>query len=176
MTKAKTKKPKLMMNGHTDEIYTPKCAINILLPFIRKDWIIWECALGSGKIKEYLENEGFKVYGDKDMDFLNIKQPYKPTDLILTNPPYTIKDKFLKHAFEIGKPFAFLLPITALGGQKRIELFKKYGIQLIIPNKRINYITPNEGKSSWFHSVWFTWGLNLPKDLMFVELKESDVI
>ncbi len=164
-----SKKPKLMMNGHTDEIYTPKEAINILLPYLRKEWIIWECACGTGKIKEYLENKGFSVYGDKDMNFLNIK-PYKPTDFILTNPPYTIKDKFLKHAFELGYPFAFLLPITALGGKKRIDLFKEFGIQLIIPDKRINYITPNKGKSSWFHSAWFCYKMNLPKQLNFVEL------
>jgi len=29
-----SKKPKLMMNGHTDEIYTPSYALNPLLPFL----------------------------------------------------------------------------------------------------------------------------------------------
>ena len=51
------------------------------------------------------------------------------------------------------------------------KLYKKYGIQLIIPNKRINFETPSgKGSGSWFATAWFCFGLNLPKDLMFIEL------
>jgi len=90
----------------------------------------------------------------------------------VTNPPYSIKTKFLKRAFELGKPFAFLLPLTALEGKERGKLYAEYGIQLIIPNKRINFMTGSGKKSVWFQTAWFTWGLNLPKDLNFVELTE----
>ena len=64
------------------------------------------------------------------------------------------------------------MPLTALEGKKRGELYRKYGIQLIIPNKRINFETPSgKGSGAWFQVAWFCWKLNLPKDLMFVELK-----
>jgi len=76
----------------------------------------------------------------------------------------------LERAYELGKPFAFLMPLTALEGIKRGEMYKRYGLQLIIPNRRIDFITPNGGKSSWFQTAWFTWKLDLPKDIMFVEL------
>ncbi len=63
------------------------------------------------------------------------------------------------------------MPLTTLEGKKRGELYRQYGIQLLIPNKRINFITPSgEGSGSWFQTAWFTWKLNLPKDLMFVDL------
>lgn len=53
------------------------------------------------------------------------------------------------------------------------ELFKKYGLQVIFFDKRINFETPDgTGSGSWFASAWFTFGLNLPKDMNFVKLKE----
>ncbi|MDD5191514.1 MAG: hypothetical protein PHH54_02590 [Candidatus Nanoarchaeia archaeon] len=69
--KNKTKKPKLLMNGHTDEIYTPEYALNCLMPFIRKGWIIWECAWGSGVLANHLKKRGFEVIGEPYKDFLN---------------------------------------------------------------------------------------------------------
>jgi hypothetical protein len=155
-----TKKPKLLMNGHTDEIYTPDYALDSLIPYIKKEWIIWENAWGTGLLAKHLTLRGYKVKKDSG-------------DVIITNPPYSKKEEFLKMGFESGKPFAYLLPLTALEGKKRGDLYRKYGIQLIIPNGRINFITPKKGKSSWFATAWFCHGLNLPKDLMFVDLKKE---
>jgi hypothetical protein len=167
-----TKKPELLMNGHTDEIYTPEYAINPLLPFLKKDWLVWDCAYGQGDLAKALKNKGFKVRDDmgyNDFMFCDFE-----CDVIVTNPPYSKKDEFLERGFTLKKPFAFLLPLTALEGKKRGELYKKYGIQLIIPNRRINFITPNGGKSAWFQTAWFCHGLNLPQDLMFVEMERTN--
>jgi hypothetical protein len=159
----KSKKPKLLMNGHTDEIYTPDYAINPLLPYLKKDWIIWESAWGTGKLASHFKNQGFNVKKDPDNLDYNIE---------ITNPPYSKKELFLEEAYHRGKPFAFLMPLTALEGIKRGDLYRKHGIQLIIPNRRINFIMPNKQGSSWFQVAWFCWRLNLPKDLMFVELNK----
>jgi len=170
----KTKKPILMMNGHTDEIYTPSYALNPLLPYLKKEQMIWDCAFGSGKLAEHFNKFGFNVVGNVNYDFLREdSDKIANFDIIITNPPYSLKDKFLKRAFEIGKPFAYLLPLTALEGIKRGELYNKYGIQLIIPNRRINFIMPNKQGGSWFQVAWFCYKMNLPKDLMFVELNRE---
>lgn len=154
------KKLKVQMAGHSDEFQTPKEAIEYLLPYLKKDWIIWESAWGAGMLATHLKEAGFKVR--------SLPSQY---DIEITNPPYSDKEGFLKRAYQRGKPFAFLLPLTALEGKKRGYLFSNYGIQLIIPNKRINFITPSgKGSSSWFQVAWFCSGLNLPKDLNFVEL------
>lgn len=164
-----TKKLKIQMGGRSDEFMTPECAIYPLLPYLKKDWIIWECAWGKGSLAKHLEKKGFNVIGNKE-DFLIANRKF---DVIVTNPPYSIKDKFLERAFFQGKPFAFLMPLTALEGKKRGGLYRKYGIQLIIPNKRINFITPSgKGSGAWFQVAWFCWKLNLPKDLNFVELAQ----
>lgn len=168
----KTKKPILMNQGHTDEIYTPRYALNPLIPFIKDNWKIWECAWGTGALASHLSFNGFKVVDYRFRDFF--KDEFTDFDCIITNPPYSKKDEFLKRAFEIGKPFAFLLPLTALEGIKRGKLYKKYGIQLIIPNRRINFIMPNKQGGAWFQVAWFCYKMNLPKDLNFVELNRID--
>ena len=176
-----SKKLKIQMNGRSDEFFTPKYALKPLLPFLKKEWMIWECAWGGGDLATHLKKEGFvNLIGNKDIDFLNDFSDVTETlrlnvDIVITNPPYSKKDEFLKRAYELGKPFAFLMPLTTLEGIKRGALFKKYGLQLIIPNRRINFITPSgKGSGAWFQVAWFTWGLNLPKDIMFVELNRKE--
>lgn len=164
----KTRKPKPMSARIYDEIYTPPIALNPLLPYLTKDKRIWECAYGNGNIATYLRELGYTIIGNKNWDFLKDNPP--EFDIIVTNPPYSLKYEFLKRAYELGKPFAFLLPITTLEGKKRGMLFKKYGIQLIIPNKRINFTGKKSG--CWFACCWMTWKLGLERDLNFVELEE----
>ena len=166
------KKLQIQMNGRSDEFGTPKKAIDILLPYLNKSWIIWESAWGKGSLAKHLEQEGFKVIGSKEMDFLGENDGWKCSwNMIITNPPYSKKDKFLQRCYELGKPFALLMPLTALEGKKRGEIYRKHGIQLIIPNKRINFITPSgKGSGAWFQTAWFCWKLNLPKDLNFVTI------
>jgi len=118
-----TKKPKLMMGGHTDEVYTPENAIYSLLPYLNKKWLIWEYAWGKGSLAKHLEKKGFHIIADSDVDFLECEksdnfQKLAKYDCIVTNPPYSKKYEFLKKAFEFNKPFAFLLPLTALEGKK----------------------------------------------------------
>jgi len=161
-----------MKQGSPDDFQTPAIAINSLLPYLKKDWTIWECAEGNGNLTKAFESAGFKVIGTdilKGYDFLlNDIGDY---DCIITNPPYSLKEKFLERCYNLGKPFALLVPLTFLESEKRQKLFRKYGIQLIIPNKRINFETPSgKGSGSWFLTMWATWGLNLPKDINFVEL------
>ena len=158
--------------GTNNEVYTPEEAILILIPYLKEGQMIWDCAFGSGRLAEHFNKHGFNVAGLMDYDFLkDDSHTAFNFDMIITNPPYSLKDKFLKRAFEIGKPFAFLLPTKALGEQRRGDLFRKYGIQLIVPNKRINFEIPSKKKSPWFHTSWFCYKMDLPGDLNFVELK-----
>lgn len=46
-----------------------------------------------------------------------------------------------------------LLPITALEGKERNKLYKEKGIELIVLNKRINFM--KEKKNVYFNTSWF---------------------
>ena len=72
-----------MNQGHTDEMYTPEYALNPLLPFIKKNWKICECAWGSGALAIHLKNKGFEVI-EEDVDFLDYDLN---CNVIITNPP-----------------------------------------------------------------------------------------
>jgi len=149
----------LMGKNHSDELYTPEIAFDLLKKYIPKDKTIFECAIGSGKLKQQMINNGYNVVSSND--FFNEFPEY---DILITNPPYSIKDKFLEEAYKRGKPFAMLLPITALEGIKRQSLYNKYGIEILFPTRRIDF---NGKKSPWFYTAWFCWKIELPKTLTF---------
>ncbi|MEM3264787.1 MAG: class I SAM-dependent methyltransferase [Thermoplasmata archaeon] len=159
--------------GSPDNFQTPAIAILPLIPYLKREWTIWECAQGKGNLTKALEKEGFRVIGSDiidGVDFLKSNVNYV-FDCIITNPPYSLKDEFLERAYEIGKPFALLMPLTALEGKKRQGLYKRYGLQLMLLNRRINFETPSgNGSGSWFATAWFTFGLHLPKDIVFADL------
>ena len=165
-----------MSNKPFDELYTPNEAIECLLPFIPKDVkTIWEStAIPNSTIVEVLRQNGYKVitsHLDDGYDFLNYI-PEEEFDMIITNPPFSLKDKFLKRAFEIDKPFFFLLPLTTLEGQKRNTLFSNHRIEMVIPNKRFNFI--KEKKGSWFQTSWFGYKIGLENQLNFINLTDDE--
>lgn len=149
-------------NEMSDECYTPNEAVEPLLKYLNKDLIYYEATSNiSSSIVKFMTENGFKVLSSDGRDFLNDKLPY--FDVILTNPPYSKKDKFIEKCYQLNKPFALLLPVSSIQGQKRGKLFNKNGIDLLVLNNRIDFT----GKGSpHFGVAWFTWKI-LNKSLMF---------
>lgn len=155
-----------------DDFQTPPEALVPLLPYLQKDWLIWECAQGKGYLTEALHEHGYTVIGSDILtgaDFLTWTP--EQFDCIITNPPYSLKHKFLIRCYELGKPFALLLPLTTLETRTRQRLFAKHGVEIILFDKRINFHVPSGKESkSWFATAWFTRGLNIGHQLNFVSL------
>jgi hypothetical protein len=165
-----------MKNGSPNDFQTPAYAIQPLLPYLPHNWKIWECACGKGNLVQAFSKKGYKVIGtdiNNGKDFLT-SQPEK-YDCIVTNPPFILKQQFLERAYQLQKPFAFLLPLTTFETAARQKLFKQYGIEVILFDKRINFETPNKVKnsSSWFATAWFTHGLNIGSELNFTTLPKA---
>jgi hypothetical protein len=94
---------------------------------------------------------------------------------IITNPPFSLKYKFINRALEYDVPFAFLIPFDMC--QEMAKLFI-LGCQGLVPTSRIDYITPTglsgaSGHTSYYHSLWLTYKFNLPEQLTFVELTKK---
>lgn len=159
-------------NEKYDEFYTPEYAVRPLLKYLPKDKVIWECTdFGKSNITKILKENGYKVVSTnkKEIDFLNDNVDFD-FDIIITNPPYSLKDDFLKRCYEYGKPFCLLLPITSLEGIKRGKLFRENGIELMVLDKRCNFIYGNnKKKNNWFNTSWFCYKV-LPRELIFEEL------
>lgn len=159
-----------MQQEKNDELYTPEEAIKPILKYLDKSKIYWECTdFGGSNISKVLRENGFKVINTckAEIDFLN-DEPLD-CDVIITNPPYSIKDKFIKRCYELNKPFLLLLPLTALEGKQRNKLYKKYGIELIILNKRINFM--KDKNNVWFNTSWFCRGI-ADKQLNFENVED----
>ena len=167
--------------GGRHDFQTPPEALAPLFPYLPAKWTIWECAAGKGNLTKELEAKGYKVIStdiNTGKDFLK----YEPTqhyDCIITNPPYDIKDDFLERAYALGKPFAFLLPLTTFEGKTRQALFEKYGLEVIMFNTRINFEVPTAARDkkdsgSWFMTAWFTNKMKLDNQINFVSLDKGD--
>ena len=99
---------------------------------------------------------------------------YEPNewDLIVSNPPFSLKDKVLERLYSFNKPFAILLPLNSLQGKTRYKYFKQ-GIQILSFDARISYHNKEHMnkvvKGSPFATAYFFRDL-LPKDLIIEKL------
>jgi hypothetical protein len=154
-----------------DEFITPAYAIKPLVEYIPKSSIIWECTGVKSNITKVFRDAGFTVTEThKGFDFLKHK-PIFDFDIIITNPPYSLKNDFLKRCYAYNKPFALLLPLTALGTKVRGDYYRKNGLQLLVFDKRVQFLDKN---NVWFNASWFCWKL-LPRDLIFAELDKEAI-
>lgn len=100
----------------TDIYHTPPEAIDILAPFIPRGSVLWECATGDSHGANRFRHHGFNVI-ESDIrggaNFLSCDPP-DDYDIIVTNPPWSKSTDFVKRCYDLGKPFALLMPITAL--------------------------------------------------------------
>jgi hypothetical protein len=170
--------------NHSDMFGTPEWPVDALVSYLREhttfnapynghpfdEGKVWEPACGKGNIVHYLEQRGIDCYGSdisQGYDFLDMEVLNELYSCIITNPPFSLKDQFLKRCYELDVPFALLLPIQALSGIKRSKLFKDKGLQVLVLPKRVDFEYEDgtfKGKP-WFSCAWFTHGFGLPKDL-----------
>jgi hypothetical protein len=168
---------KLQKTSGSDHFQTPEYAIEFLVPYISTKYRVVECAPYYQKSTESPILSVFKNHKFNTSyisDFLS-DFTCEENDIFITNPPYSKKTEYLEKGFKLDNPFAFLLPLTTLEGIRRSKLYRKYEIQIIIPNKRINFITPSgKGSGAWFQTAWFCYKLYLPKQLNFIEINKKE--
>lgn len=150
------------------------------MKYIPKDKIIW-CPFDeewSAFYRTFLQN-GFNVIRSslaEGQDFFAYEPP--KWDVIVSNPPFSIKDKIIKRLYAFEKPFAVLLPLNSLQGITRYKYFSQ-GIQVLAFDARIRYFNtttvmndvPNQNTP--FASAYFCRDLLL-KDLILEKLNVYD--
>ena len=154
----------------SDEVYTPTYAVLPLVKYVKMfnpNAVIW-CPfdMPHSEYVKVFKRAGFKVihsHIDEEKNY----------DVIISNPPFSQKDNVLKRLYELGKPYAMLLPIPSLQGQARFPWMKD-GLQYLGFDKRINYYTNQDltqvQKGVSFGSCYLCKGF-LPKDLILEELE-----
>jgi len=103
---------------HNDDQYNTTPEIwEMISHLIPKDKILFEAFLKdnwSSKSAIILRDMGFNVVGNPTIDFFNELPEY---DIIVSNPPYSMKKKIFQRLAVIDKPFILILPISTITKQ-----------------------------------------------------------
>ena len=163
------------MSPGKDICQTPAYALDPLLPYL--SGVIWECAEGEGYLTRGLQERGLDVIGTDIVtgyDFLD-ERLHSVADIIVTNPPFSLKYKFLERCYRLGKPFALLMPVDVIGTKTAQALFKEHGVEILLLDKRINFKMPNKGwaGTAWFATAWFCYNL-LPEQIVYGRITRDE--
>ena len=152
-----------------DDYRTPKYLVTCLEPFIldfmRKNRInrqlVVYCPFDTADsefVRYFKDCDAKVIYGDikTGQDFF--ETPIPECDLIVSNPPFSMKREIFARLFHAGKPFALLLNLQAIQYQEIGLLFYEEGqrsedIQFIIPDKKVSF----NGNTSAFCSGYYCW-------------------
>ena len=86
---------------------------------------VWEPATGEGDMAGVLQTYFETVYTTDILDGTDfLKSSIDAADWIITNPPFSLAEAFIRRAAELGKPFAFLLKSQYWNATCRRKLFK----------------------------------------------------
>lgn len=126
-----------------DEWYTPDDAIYPILKYLKSNSFIW-CPFDTSEslfVKILLE-AGHSVFNShlaEGKDFFSVVIPQ--CDYIISNPPFSLRQRIIIKLFEINKPFMMLMNTNGLFDSKtRLNLFKTNNFTLIYLEGRIKYM------------------------------------
>jgi hypothetical protein len=94
-----------------DHLETDTNTWDEVLKYIPKTMVIWQPFYMNGNCATYVRSLGYTVIHE-DRDFFTWEPPN--WDIIVDNPPYSIKKKVFDRCNELGKPYVLLLPLRTL--------------------------------------------------------------
>jgi hypothetical protein len=146
-----------------DAYQTPAWCTEAVVPHLDLSGkIVWECAAGAGQMAAVLARHARKVITtdiETGTDFL-VHEGIE-CDLIASNPPYALAQKFIEHALTLTRPagaVAMLLRCDFDHAKTRQHLFgdcPQFSKKLVL-TKRIRWIANSTGSPSFNHA-WLLW-------------------
>ena len=135
--------------------------------YIPKDKVLFEAFMlnnKSSKSVEILREMGCNVVGSPDIDFFEENHG----DIIVSNPPYSMKVKIFKRLALLDKPFILVLPIATITKQF-VKVLDRSKLQMIIPSVRMQFDKASEPlKRCWFDTCYLCFKMDLEQDIIFL--------
>jgi len=145
-----------------DRCQSPPQVLSMLPASIMNHDRVYEPACGKRYLAYHLIQMDKKVIiGDKltgqdyfDSTYTPLAEEY---DVQITNPPYSLKYKWMARAYALGKPFALLMPLDSLGSKALQNMIQRHGMLMVLPHGRINFEMPRKSwyGSATFNTAWF---------------------
>lgn len=138
--------------------------LDLLDPILSPKTCFWECACGEGDMVNAIFKRGYSVFGTDiacgdGYDFLTCTPP-EGVNWIITNPPFTSSEAFIRRAYSLGLPFAFLLKSQYWHAHSRYALFNACKPDIIAPlTWRPDFRFKEDGKhgASLMDVMWCVW-------------------
>eukprot|EP01050_Picozoa_sp_SAG11_P012692 SAG11_NODE_1427_length_4940_cov_8.678026_2_plen_1426_part_00 len=154
----------------SDNYMTSKRAWEAIQDYIPTGKVIWEPFFGDGESGKHLKDLGFEVI-HKKIDFFSNNEG----DIIVSNPPFSLKKEVFERLKVLDKPFIILAPASYMQAVWFQTLFKNQ-IQIMIPNTRPKFyhITSPEKPYSAVPTCYFCYKMNLQSDMFTLESIEEE--
>ena len=152
---------------------TPAVAIEALLTVEQLPHWLWEPAAGRGAIARVLRDRGHAVicsdivrYDDFDLhftaDFLAAERAPADCRAIITNPPFQIADRFVRHALELVPRLYLLCRLAFLESERRADILEGGALARVhVFRKRLPFMHRDGWQggraSSAIPFAWFVW-------------------
>ena len=150
-----------------DEYNTSREMWESISQFIPKDKTIWEAFLlnnHTSKSMDYLTELGHEVVGSPELDFFSTNLG----DIIVSNPPYSIKKRIFERLAILDKPFIMILPVSTITKQY-VKKINREKLQIIVPDKRMQFLKGEDQlKRCYFDTMYLCYKCNLEKDITFI--------
>lgn len=160
----------------SDEYYTPKYAVEIILPYIKQYKHIW-CPFDKehSEFVKLLKENGHEVtFGhiETGQDFFDYDKAPEGVECVVSNPPFSKRDAIFRRMYELGLPFALIMNNNGLFDSKsRFELFRNNNFELLIPKGRVKFFDESmtARNNPNFQSIYVCKGV-LPSKIEFTDM------
>lgn len=153
-----------------DEYYTKRYAVLPLVKYLLKNSTIW-CPFDKKEskfVEVFLEFGHNVIYShiDTGQNFF-LYEPDK-YDYIISNPPYSLREKILERLFLLQKPFAMLINDVGLfDSKKRFQLLSHNNFEIMVFDSRVDYEKDNKNMHGVpFKSIYLCSNI-LPSQFVF---------
>lgn len=165
--------------NQSDFYPTPPEATQAILNFlqIERGKRVWEPACGQGHMVKVMEENGLDVIAtdiQSGADFLTAEMP-DGVDWIISNPPFSLSEEFIRKCCAHCVPFALLLKSQYWHAARRLSLFLTHPPAYVLPlTWRPDFTFKTRGKGSPLMDViWCVWDTT-PKETKYIPIPKPE--
>ena len=148
-------------DGLRDFYATPRNVAETIVSYVPAGMTVFDPCDGKGGTSTPLRDAGFTVLcrdkypqdGSEPCDFYEDTMT-EPFDVIVCNPPYDQKEKWIAKCEEYGKPFMLLLPLDSLKTKYMHE--RNFQLLIVPPAK---YMKEDGTEKCMYAAAWYIFGL-----------------